>query len=417
MRKFTTILLTILLSINSLLFPEPQDSPDYEQLMLAQEEANQASSLFYNLFIKDRDNLPTGYAGHYIDNENHLVICITNEVRDPSSYGEKLYEYRDVVKYQTVSHSYEKLNEIAQNLQKDSSNNRFISSIGISARENRVKIVTTSHIQKRTLQKKYKDILDYLSFQVEEKTFSFYTSVKAGMEIKNNSGYFSAGICGIYNNYPVLITCGHTNAVGTTIKDAATNETLGNVILQRFASNSFTDFSVVRLNNISLISHYVYNGSSMFLLNSPVYTGQATEGQYVKKYSQYLGFSYGQIISINAVLVDNETTLLQMPIVTILSGVVDHGDSGAPVFAGNNALCGIVCGGANNTYTFTPISRILSIGVTPYTLHQSASWTNATPTVHYGYCTLCQANVAENHSDFLDSTHTYCTRCGYHPSN
>ncbi len=224
------------------------------------------------------------------------------------------------------------------------------------------------------------------------------------------------GICGEYNGNKAFVTCGHGLSVGSNI--TSNGNTIGTISHVQYESWESGDFSIGIRNDFGKPTHRVRgnNNTILMLTNGTCLSPQA--GTYVEKYGFASGYAVGEVVSTNITAQNNSggVVVTNLTAVRLSSGTSLNGDSGGPYWTGN-AFCGVHSGsytdssGAKICY-FTPYSVIANAGFSAYGSHKCSDWVDCGATNHRGYCTICQANVYEEHAKYWDHSIGLCRRCG-----
>ncbi len=388
--------------------------------MKEQTNACEANYRFVELCFQNGELVyPQGYAGRYIDNQGKLVICYVAGFEHQFLEAAELEEFSNVILYKECAYSYEQLCEAKYSILTElESKGYHISLCGLREEENKVVFFINSIGKKECLELEnvFSVRYPFVSFYQSDGNNETYSgTVYDGMRLSNSSGNFSAGICGKYNNINVLLTCGHTNSVGTAVLDIASGTSIGTVMMQRYYHTGDGDFSIVALTTGWEASHKVKaTNDGWFYLDAGCCISPAT-GMIVKKYSQANGAGYGVVTGLEDRIYYGTVGIDGLCSFSLSSGTVVPGDSGCPIVDGSGRALGIVSGGnaTSGVYLFSPLRWAVEAGFTPYASHDYATWWDATINVHVGYCSICGAQIAQNHVDYWDYSNNCCSRCGH----
>lgn len=364
------------------------------EIQIAMENQEAALASYFKLieyFEKDKFGLPIypkEYAGEYIDENNQLVVQIT-EAFDDEKLLEFLYnDNKIVVKY--VDFSYEELISCESTADELYESGIRVVSDGVDIKENKYKI----SVQKEDFKKVFsmfsqtRDSRCPIVFEEGECAIAT-TALYGGDRIFNEDtgDYKSIGISGTYNGSKAILTCGHGNEkIGGNssrypyIKNYSNR--IGQVVYQQANTNtsntgvnSLGDFAIVKVTSSDTISNYVQPGIRITGTYSSVPVGTT-----IYKYGTTTGYSWGTVTATNLRVSYsyNYTSYVVRGLYSMNmtndsgTSAVDGGDSGGPVWRKDGSsyqLQGIVTAKINGTNTMysTPIAYAQNQGFTPKT--------------------------------------------------
>lgn len=361
---------------------------EVQEAMAKQTEALEKYEELMAFFDKDKFGVPIypeNYAGEYIDENNKLVVQITN-LFDDKEVLEFLKE-TSVVQIKYVEHSYDELLS-----QKRMANELYAS--GVRVTSDGVDIINNKYeisVLEEDLEKIPTTYNRNTALSIKKGEYAVTTaSLLGGDRIYNeDSGeYMSIGICGTYQGNNALLTCGHGNEkVGILsqrypyIQNKTQSGRIGQVVFQQANTNSSNygvsslgDFAIVKITSSDTITNRVWEGGQITGTYSSVPVGTT-----VYKYGSRTGYAWGNVTGTSIRLTYGDGLLAVYTVDGLYSvslqnssgtTAIDGGDSGGPVWrtdTGENLLHGIVTAKINGTNTMytTPIYYAQNQGFQP----------------------------------------------------
>ena len=182
-------------------------------------------------------------------------------------------------------------------------------------------------------------------------------------------------------------------------------------------NNQAGDFSIITLNAEATMTHKIGNATHGFTtVTNGTYLAPPV-GSTIRKYGHISGYATGTVRAVNISTRDQNDgiTIKGFTRVELNTGTNAAGDSGGPYLV-SNSFCGVHSGsGMSNDINylyFTPYSLIANAGFAAIGSHDCASWTDNGRSTHYGYCTICQTTVYEQHYEYWGGNPERCLRCG-----
>lgn len=359
---------------------------EVQEAMENQTEALEKYSELMEFFDKDKFGVPIypeNYAGEYIDENDKLVVQITNSFAD-----KEILEYlkkTPVIQIKYVEHSYGELlsqKKIANELY---SAGVRVASDGVDIVNNRYEItVLEEDLKKIPTTYTRNSILSIKKGEYAEITASLLGGDKIYNE--DTGGAMSIGICGTYQGNNALLTCGHGNEkVGLLpprypyIQNKTQNGRIGQVVFQQantsstnYGVSSLGDFAIVKITSSDTITNRVWEGGQITGTYSSVPVGTT-----LYKYGYRTGYSWGSVTGTSMRITYGDGLLASYTVDGLYSVVlqnssgtipVNQGDSGGPVWrsdTGENLLHGIVTAGLGSTMYTTPIYYVQHQGFQP----------------------------------------------------
>lgn len=361
---------------------------EVQEAMAKQTEALEKYEELIEFFDKDEFGVPIypkNYAGEYIDENNKLVVQITNLFDDKEVLD--FLKETSVIQIKYVENSYDELlsqRKIADAMY--SSGVRVVSD-GVDIVNNKYEITVLEEDLEKIPSTYNRD--SKLSIKKGEYA-EITASLLGGDRIYNEDtgGYMSIGICGTYQGNNALLTCGHGNEkVGIIsqrypyIQNKTQSGRIGQVVFQQANTNSSNygvsslgDFAIVKITSSDTITNRVWEGGQITGTYSSVPVGTT-----VYKYGSRTGYAWGNVTGTSIRLTYGDGLLASYTVDGLYSvslqnssgtTAIDGGDSGGPVWradTGENLLHGIVTAKTNGTnimYT-TPIYYAQNQGFQP----------------------------------------------------
>lgn len=428
MVRILTGILTMILVLSSITFVSAVDKEEeIDKLIEAQARSVEANEVLMQYFFVEGRGIvyPDYFAGRYIeDNIFHIRLAAPTD-EELAGLKNLLSGYEDVVVYEygdfsrTVLQNY--ADQTAYVLKKEgiSVTNWCVddktSDIIIGVLPDDINLANTI-IEKMEI---YSERMNPPIVNIEQGEYVSTTSGITGGTAAYVGNYVrTLGICGYYEGYPAVVTCGHGTSdayIGASIE--VDDVPIGNFSVIQYESGGIGDYSIIRLNNnyADKMSHKIGSDTHGYTTVNGYYASPSV-GMHVKRYGKRSGYSEGEITYTNYTLttVDGITIHDTTAVVLFKGEGSQGGDSGGPYLT-DLRFCGVHIGNNtyNNNYTyFTPYSVLLSAGFTALTAHNCTQWTNANGSFHSGYCSICKEIVYEAHSESWNHILGRCTRCG-----
>ena len=374
----------------------------YERLMVLQENAVQANEKLNEAFGFDENGsiqFPSDFSGVWIDGSNLVVSLIDVSEENQAKYRAWAGEYAGCLRFEQAEYSYSELQNAGSAVVSELRNYNsdiHVSEWYVSEKENEIVIgvddVSASILKGRPM---LSTLYDYpVEFIVTEAPTAT-TNVRGGNSLYNQSSActITAGCCGTYQGSPAVLSCGHGQKGGDTIRYyAQTGYKMGNVVYHHYAENVFGDFEFISVdtsgnmftttNEIEeIIGHLNVNYYSIEGTSSDVAVGSVVK--FYGEATHYVG--YGTVDIRNATIrisiktaygIEEITSICGLSRINVLYGNCNHGDSGGPVFIENSNggvnFCGVI--NAKNSESELP-PGYLGIYFTPYTYMRAAGFT------------------------------------------
>lgn len=193
---------------------------------------------------------PDDFGGCYIEN-GKLVILLTDDTQENQLKYREACGNSSVLDFRVVDYSYEYLLALADDIMPEMASMYEIYEYYVNVKENTVDIGVLDLESDPQVHSNYPITL------YEMGTLPETTAMKGGEGITNSGTSLQCSICffGTYNGKKALITCGHTNSVGRSIKYNGT--VVGAVIKQNLKTytdvdgipSSYGDFSIVDISS------------------------------------------------------------------------------------------------------------------------------------------------------------------------
>lgn len=366
----TSILSMVLFSSNRVLAQEDRCSQDeaYEAYLAMSEALN-----FRMDMVSER--YPDYFGGCYLENDI-LVVLITKDNPEIRDYYLNACGNSDKVIFRCVENTYEELlsleeivvPQISQTMRVyesfvDVTNNTFC--VGVDSQV-RTRVVATSALESSMTD------LPVTVYQIEE--IPKANAMQGGEGLKNGTSPCSICFFGTYNGKDALVTSGHANSVGSSMKYNGT--TIGKVVLQNLKlfedidglMASYGDFSIVDISNSSIDGSDKVKTASGSV--SATGTANLIAGMTVKMYGKESICISGTVKSTSATItyLDPETyeSIKVKGLATIEAAggaTTVAGDSGGCVVytapSGVNRIAGCITGSKGGVCSYvTPISYI-----------------------------------------------------------
>lgn len=426
MVRILTGILTMILVLSSITFVSAVDKEEeIDKLIEAQARAVEANEVLMQYFFVEGCGIvyPDYFAGRYIeDNIFHIRLAAPTD-EELAGLKNLLSGYEDVVVYEYGDFSRTFLQNYADEIASELKEQGVaVASWGVDDKTGDVNIGVLSediHTAKEMIEiaQTYSPRSTSPKIVIEEGGYIMPSSrLIGGSRIRVGNETRSIGVCGYYNGYPAIVSCGHGEGyINASVK--INDFGLGHFVEIQYESGEIGDYSIIKLNDqyADKVSHKIgdsINGLTTvdgFMLSPSV-------GTYVTRYGQVTGYSCGTVTRVDhTVPMTGGETIRGLTEVFISEGEGGlPGDSGGPYLAGT-AFCGVHSGSSvsNNNYTFfTPYSVVRSAGFVAITEHDCTQWTNSSVSYHSGYCTMCEETVYEAHSEYWNHLFGRCTRCG-----
>lgn len=311
----------------------------------------------YDAYLSLSDNLnirmdtfsekyPDNFGGCYLDNDT-LVILLTDIDAETIGYYKALCNNSENIRFEQAEYSYKYLKELENNAIHDLESVTTVYESYVDVIQNECCIGVEDEV---TLYSEVINSSDPIKiYQIETKPTA--TAMRGGESISNTKATCSICYFGKYNGKAALVTCGHTNSVGRSIKYG--NTTIGSVVKQNLKTftdvdglvGSYGDFSIVDISGSSIAgSNYVKTSNGSI---SATGTANLIVGLAVKLYGSKSNLSGTvQSTSVSATFTDVEdySQYKVKGLVTISGTTVQGGDSGGCVIyttgAGVNRIAG-----------------------------------------------------------------------------
>lgn len=337
----------------------------YEELMRQQDNAVYADLLLTeSLFTAPDGSLiyPDTFGGKYIDGDT-LVICLTKISDDICApYINLLYDYEDYYRFSLVEYSYNELLDgccVAVEQMSDAGLN--VVEYSVRQRENKIYIgVEESDISSANALCNNIRVADNADGALRSELATLPIKIEAvdypEPQTANLTGgsltlyntqtteRMSLGVCGTYDGYPAILTCGHEDqSFGDGIRlNNSSGAFLGSVVYHNYYDNATGDYEIIKITNPNyaitntIADTYSISGTSSGL----------SEGTLLYKYGAVSNITYCMIEDTDITINHDETgySISGMTRTRVLSGTSAKGDSGGPYFRllGNSCyFCGI----------------------------------------------------------------------------
>lgn len=343
--------------------------PDNQELQskedIAIQKYNQLLSLWSNHIDKDGNliiDYPDYYGGAYIDNAKNLVILIKNNSKLDNENFEILDS--DNVRFENVKYSLKELLDIKSDIKLS----KDITGIGISLKDNCIKIYTPSSDTKQSLCKKIISTnnmhlpSDCVIIEHSEGIDSPVSAVQPGSKITSGNRTRSVGFWAKDVNGALgIVTAPHdTLTKGTPIKINGVE--FGKAGMPIFSGN--TDAMFVKRSNNSFTATREIPGFRFSLKNSAL---SLPVGSTIYARGISSGYMTGKIEDIHY------TTSYGISDTVVASATCDEGDSGGIVAGGGNIseryVAGIITGkkGDSNKLIYCKAINLLNrLNITIY---------------------------------------------------
>ena len=372
-----TMIFSVSTATHAIVNEPKENTPQYyEYLMNLQSNAVKANELLcasFPITQAGEVTYPQTFGGCYI-NEDKLCVLVTSTDDATLDYYKDIFdEYIIYVVFEEVTYSYNELLNASEIIAKEISETEIdVVCHYVSEIDNEVVIGIHPEDYEMAKNRRTSMPISIPYSIVKEEPINEETALVGGKKITIPAGGATLGICGIYNGYNAVLTCGHSINVGDTIIFRPTSDTIGSVIYSRYSPSLNGDFSIVRV-----------TGEDITLTNSIADTYSIT-GTYltpavntvVKKYGGYSGYAYATVTQRN-VTGDGAKGL---SVVKITYGTSQGGDSGGPYFItenGSHKFCGIHHGSNINSEEIEE-TGILKVYFTPYSYISSQGFTAKT---------------------------------------
>lgn len=429
---------------------EPDVHPDTDEPVPAYERSSQACDILERaLIVSPRGAYPTVwvdyYGGGWFADDDVFHVFLTDMSRKDELVS-LLGEYADAVEFMQGEHSLNEMNELVQSVVNELSANGIKPfSCGVDTKKHGVVVtVRNDDYEKVKALLDERDIdwlfidpsLGSLSFISGESSLSegsqsanggilnkmlsgikglvnrivsiLSIQLKGGFPISTYQGSVTLGICGKYQGYNAIASCGHAMPLNTTV--LYNGSTIGTVKHCSFANGAYGDFSITKIANANFTPTF-------YVASTPIYQGRTSNlnnGQiiYTKgavNTATLLSVSYNEVVQD-----DNNITICGLNKAVVTSGSVYFGDSGGSCYY-NNTFYGVISAGDNagNIY-YTPFSYFNNAGFSIYPHTHIYSYTDLNNTYHKCTCTLCGYYFTQQHSATWDFDHNCCAMCGHH---
>lgn len=308
-------------------------------------------------------NYPDDFGGAYYQNEK-LVICLTDNSSDHQQFYLNLVDDPDVIRFETVDHSYNDLYSLSMDIADSVSSS--VSSISVDIPSNEIVIGAPSSTLS-TIPSTMSELGVPIKY-IEEDQSSVSADVLGGGKITYGSSVGTVTICGTSKGSNAVLTAGHCVTEGTAYK--YNGSTLGTGYYSCYKTEQFYDYGVIKVTGSGqTMTNKVYNNANYTTITSTKSVSSSLVGTTVCKYGASRGFATGTVDKVNAVVsYTSGVTLYGMSRVTFNSDSPNKGykgDSGSPVYAGH-VLYGIYSGDNADTstgsdatfYWFSPINGV-----------------------------------------------------------
>lgn len=361
-----------LLFSNNVKVSAMEDDATPDQTAAYESYLNMSEKLNIRMDIQS-ENYPDNFGGCYIDGDK-LVILLTENNDIIREYYQELCENSDVIEFKTVKYSYEELLQIEEEIIPELSEEYDIYEYYINVKSNKLD-VGVSELKN-----------DFQAYGITDEIYpvNFYeiealpeaTAMKGGEQISNTAASCSICFFGTYNGKKALVTCGHTNSVGRSIKYGSYN--IGTVVKQNLrtftdvdgTAASYGDFSIVDINDSTISgSQYVKTSSGSITVTG---TANLIAGLSVSMYGKSSICVTGTVESTGVAVKftdpEDYSTYKVKGLMTIKgTNTVTGGDSGGCVVyttaTGINRVGGCITGVKEGVYSYiTPASYIESSG-------------------------------------------------------
>lgn len=348
----------------------------YEQMMALQSNAVAANELLSASFKISQNGTityPDSFGGCYIDIDKLCVLVTGMDDLTLDYYRNIFGSYVEYVTFQKVDYSYNELSEESEVLAKSISRNGIsVNCYYVSEVDNEIIIGVDSNDYNTAMQRRNAKSSTIPYRIIKSEPIESETTLVGGKKISNGAVELTLGICGRYNGYDAVLTCGHNLSVGDSITYLPTSEVIGTVTYKRYSVSYNGDFGIIKVTNTNMnLSNSIANTYSI----TGTYLTPAVN-TVVKKYGANSGYAYGTVTQRNVSANDTKG----LSVVKITYGTSQGGDSGGPYFItenSSNKFCGIHHGSNITTEEyentgilkvyFTPYSYISPQGFTPKT--------------------------------------------------
>lgn len=346
---------------------------------------NYQSVLLYNEILADMENTKqsrsntspvNGYAGAYIDEEDHLNVLLTEEA--PAAFKDSISGKDDSIILQKADFTFdylsENLNIIRNNPDVLSDSTAYSNYIDES--ENRIILYMEDTSEENINKIKALEGLDgdTLLFIEKENTASRYstTDASAGNMVNNGVSAVTVAFGCKLNGYDGFVTVGHGLSNSNSIYKGGTSQSnkVGTVykrILNTTMDASFVKSEGNKYPALKVLTNGFYGGVNQKL--------KIPEGTAVKKIGGISGNKYGTVTG-NDIEIDFGDGVGLSKGFTATNIATVSGDSGAPIMNRQNntdnggyVLEGMVIGGNGSTtymYTYLRIKNALGVSMSEY---------------------------------------------------
>lgn len=353
---------------------EEYSETEIDRQIKAQESAMNAHETLYSNFRLDENDeyiYPMEFAGSYIDKDKLVILLSEHDENDEKYYKELLEEY-DCVEIETVEYSYNELREMSEKAVDSIKEEYTVLSYGVGMRDNNIKIGIETTVLPRNTESIFEKTegVDLGRIQIVLEEPMKMEALVAGDSITSPASV-TLGMCGEYNGYSSIVTCGHGITLNSTVKKGTI--TLGTVAYRRYTieSNNYNctgDFSIIKVPSQTL-SNRVKTGSTSSTTITGTYSSPP-EGALLYKYGKTTKQSLVEVTGVNITWTIDGKKTKGLTKAIISSGDSDGGDSGGP-YRHNNKFCGVHKGsqvsGTKKYVYFTPYSYIKNAGFTAKT--------------------------------------------------
>lgn len=334
-----------------------------------QRPAQEAYEQILDTFSTTRDGniiYPEDFGGTYYK-DGYLYVNIVKGSEKVILNYQNTVKNAGIIKVQTVSHSYNKL----EDLMMDIAPLRFDGVIGleIDVFTNTVRILVN---QNNDLEEVKTTVLNELSknYESDELPLSF-TSSEVSIPTSNIWGgdgitNGTVGICGTWQGSPAILTAGHVVNVGSSYTHSPTGIRMGSGVYSQYRTDELYEHGVISMTSSSLsLTNRVHNNSNYTSITSTLRNGSGLVGTIVCRYGKNTDFSLLEIKSTNTVAHYNTgVSIYGLMRGVTTQGNLRKGDSGGPIYLGH-VLYGVNSGGSVDGYVggnvyFSPIYAVPS---------------------------------------------------------